>query len=72
MEQVGKDKPGQLKWLVMFASFGLQISAGGISYNTGLYYIIFKENIPGSSTSISLAPSMALCLMFALGKYDIN
>ena len=60
---------GLYKWLVLFASFGMLMTVGGVAYCSGVYYVVFKGNIKGPDTSIALAASLNMCLSFGLGKY---
>ena len=60
---------GLYKWLVLFASFSMQMAVAGVAYCSGVYYVIFTENIKGSDNSIALAASLNMGLSFGLGKY---
>ena len=61
------DAPGLYKWLVLLACFGMQFTGSGITYCVGVFYVIFEENIGGTSTTLSLASSLNIGFFFGIG-----
>ena len=63
------DAPGLYKWLVLLACFGMQLTSSGITFCVGVFYVIFEENIGGTSTTLSLASSLNMGFFYGIGIY---
>ena len=55
-------------WVVCGASFWFQVINAGLTTCAGLLYIMFKENVEGNDTTISLVTSLNVGLYLAFCK----
>ena len=55
-------------WVVCAASFLAQVMIGGFIYNSGLFYIMFKNGIDASDSVLSLITSLNVGIMMVVCK----
>ena len=66
---VQPDAPGPYKWLVVLAAFMIQFLASGVTYCVGVFYVIFRQNLGGSSSLISFVSALNTGFFFGVGEY---
>ena len=65
---ISTDEPGLYKWLVLLVCFMQQLLLSSVMSAVGVFYVIFIQNLGGSSSLISLASSICISVNFAIGK----
>ena len=59
---------GGYGWIIVLASWCSHLLLYGISWNVGIFYVVFLEHIDGSAVSLALASSLNTATSYGIGK----